>query len=157
MRYALLLVMSLSLTGCLAVIGYEPTPEELEALRRGEDPRAHENEQAQVNEPEHPARTTREGGQPAVATDQQPGPSQGIVLRWKDSATLVIEAAGAAEVVALAGEKASTDHDAEQRALNRRMNEWTYGMTVNLRYPTRDASGAVIYRDADGRLVAAIE
>jgi hypothetical protein len=139
------------------VIGYEPTPEELEALRRGEDPRAHESELAQVNEPEQPARTTREGGQPPASMSQQPGPSQGIVLRWKDSATLVIEAAGAAEVVALAGEKPSADHDAEQRALNRRMNEWTYGMTVTLRYPTRDASGAVIYRDAQGQLVATIE
>jgi hypothetical protein len=157
MRVVALLLICLSLSGCLAVIGYEPTPEELEALRRGEDPRAHETEDAQVSVPEHRHRTTREGGQPPASTNPEPAPHTGIVLRWKDSATLVIEAAGAAEVVALAGEQPSRDRDTEQRALNRRMNEWTYGMTVNLRYPTRDASGAVIYRDAQGQLVAAID
>jgi hypothetical protein len=34
----------LLMTGCMAVLGYEPTPSELEAIRRGEDPRANEAE-----------------------------------------------------------------------------------------------------------------
>ncbi len=149
MRAAVLLMLVVSLSGCIAVLGYEPTPEELAAILRGEDPRADEFQPA--------ARATTAPEPAPAATAQLDAPERGTVLRWRDSSTLVIEADGRAEVVALVGERALADHEAEQRALSSRMNLWTYGKAVRLTYPKRDASGGVIYRDGEGRLLARIE
>jgi hypothetical protein len=143
----------LSLGGCMAVLGYEPTPAELEAIKRGEDPRAGEgsrNTAGQAGEPEEP-------GQSDPETTRRPGPSEGTVLRWLDYATLVIEADGNREVVHLADEVPPESVPDENALLDERMNRWTYGSFVRLTYPLSDPEGATIYRDADGRLLARLD
>ena len=151
------LLLLLTLPGCMAVIGYNPTPEDVAAIQRGENPRDSDGQAQPKDQPQAPQRQGQAGQDPAPPVAQTPAPSQGVVLRWKDSATLVIEADGKAEVVALAGQAALTDHVAEQRALSDRMNRWTYGMGITLRYPKRDEAGNTIYRDTQGQLVATIE
>lgn len=143
------------LSGCLAVLGYEPTPAELEAIKRGEDPRANESRSSETgaSQPQDPADAVE---QPASA-EQSPGPLRGTVLRWIDSATVVVEAEGAREVVALAGEATRESAFEEQTALDDRMNRWTYGSAVTLTYPVKDARGETVYRDSEGRLLAHIE
>lgn len=150
MLRALTFLSPLLLCGCMAVLGYEPTDAELEAIRRGEDPRAGEAEreaereqQAEVREAE--AREAAKG---------PPAPAEGQVVRWMDSMTLVIEADARREVVAVIDDKL----DLEDRwAVDERMNNFTYGMWVRLRYPLTDDAGEVIYRDHEGRLLAEIE
>ncbi|MBX3460796.1 MAG: hypothetical protein KF696_12685 [Planctomycetes bacterium] len=147
------LIMLPLLASC-TVLGYEPTPEELEAIRRGEDPRANEQPR-QGNGGEQPE--GRDPQKPREApVDQPPGPLSGIVLRWVNSAVLVIEAEGKRETVALAGEAPLEDGWDEERRLDERMNKWTYGTQVTLEYPTRNGKGETIYRDGHGRLVAII-
>ena len=166
-RLLILACLSFCLSGCIAVLGYEPTPAELEAIKRGEDPRAGEAEREAEREK---ARTDQNGnagesGEPTTRTNsttygvdpKEVGPKQGTVLRWLDSATVVIEADSRRETVALPGVKASEDLAAEQNALNDRMDRWTYGTPVTLRYPLQDKRGEVIYRDSEGRLLANIE
>lgn len=152
-RCACLLILPL-LAAC-TVLGYEPTEAELEAIRRGEDPRANEKPR-EGNAGETPA---GEKSSPNRETprEQPPGPEKGTVLRWVNSATLVIEAGGKRETVALPGEAPLPDGWDEERRLDERMNKWTYGTQVKLTYPTRDDKGGVIYRDGNGRLVASIE
>jgi hypothetical protein len=153
MMRALILTLPLALGGCLAVIGYEPTPEEVEALQRGEDPRANEQpRQASGGEPARSVENTR-----PEPKEQPTGPADGTVLRWLDSATLVIEANARREVVALVGESVRTDLWDEQQALDERMNRWTYGKSIRLNYPRHTETGTTIYRDGEGRLLATIE
>lgn len=166
-RLLILVSLSFCLSGCIAVLGYEPTPAELEAIKRGEDPRAGEAEREAEREK---ARADQKGnagesGEPTSRTNSttygvdptEAGPKQGTVLRWLDSATLVIEADSRRETVALPGVQASEDMAAEQTALNDRMDRWTYGKSVTLRYPLQNKQGDVIYRDSEGRLLANIE
>ena len=60
-RLLILACLSFCLSGCIAVLGYEPTPAELEAIKRGEDPRAGEAEREAEREGD------REGGGEAWA------------------------------------------------------------------------------------------
>lgn len=154
--YALPLIFAL--TGCMAVLGYEPTPAELEAIRRGEDPRANEGDSRETTgNAGQPANEAGEPEEPAYSPEQTPGPEQATILRWLDSATVVVEADGAREVVALFGESVRESAFDEQVALDDRMNKWTYGSYVRLSYPVKNDEGDTIYRDAEGRLLAVIE
>lgn len=139
------------LGGCMAVIGYEPTEAELEAIRRGEDPRANEGKEPKP-ENNQPANNSR---QPEVPQDQKQGPDQGTVLRWVDARTVVIEAEERSQVVLIQGDKFETV-EAESRAFNDRMNQWTYGTAIRLTYPVKDKAGKPVYRDAEGNLLAEI-
>lgn len=158
LRLLTCLCLMFAATGCVAVLGYEPTPAELDAIMRGEDPRANESERKQGNAGES-AQIDRD--RPAAnnwnGAGQAPAPTEGTVLRWVNSVTLVIEAAERRETVALAGESALDDYQEEQRRLDERMNRWTYGSQVRLAYPTKDEKGEVIYRDQQGRLLARID
>lgn len=142
-------------SGCIAVLGYEPTPAELEMIRRGEDPRANENDSVDTTG------NAGEGGtetvEPTNTVEQKPGPEQGTVLRWMDSATVVVEVDNRREVVSLVGEKARESAFDERVALDDRMNKWTYGTWVRLSYPLTDNEGAPIYRDPQGHLLATID
>jgi hypothetical protein len=158
-----LILLSLATSGCMAVLGYEPTPTELAAIRRGEDPRAGEEERT-AERREARERREKEGNagesatsEPRYEEDAEPGPTEGTVLRWLDSATVVIEANAQRETVALAGETAHADSGEEYIALDDRMNRWTYGTPVRLTYPVKDQQGRPIYRDTRGRLVATID
>jgi hypothetical protein len=154
-----LLILLLLLPCACTVIGYEPTPEELEALRRGENPRAGERErraaerEAQQNSEAHPHTPTEPEPTPMQGP---PGPDEGVVLRWVDSATVVIEADNRRETVALPGERRRADTSEERRILDRRMEQFTYGTHVRLEYTQFDDDGEIVYRDTEGRLVAAI-
>ncbi|MBK8206904.1 MAG: hypothetical protein IPK87_08970 [Planctomycetes bacterium] len=156
-RLAIFLIFSCMLAGCAGVIGYEPTEAEAAAIARGEDPRANE----QPRESNGGEATDPETGRvvkPKEPPKEQPaGPGEGTVLRWVDSATLVIEAGAKRETVALVGEAPREDGWEEQRLLDERMNKWTYGTAVKLKYPTRNEEGKPIYRDGQGRLLAVIE
>lgn len=145
-------------SGCMAVLGYEPTPAELEMIRRGEDPRANEDEARDTtgNAGEGETRPG-EPEQPRIPRQQQPGPAGGTVLRWMDSATVVVEVNDEREVVRLAGERPRDSAFDEQVALDDHMNKWTYGAWVRLSYPLRGDDGSPIYRDAEGRLLATID
>jgi hypothetical protein len=169
-RSTLLIALLLCLSGCMAVLGYEPTPSELEAIRRGEDPRAGEAERnAERNAARESTRgnagesTSNEPGKPAkprepgYSTDETPGPSEGVVLRWVDSATVEIEVGLDRETVTLHGVKPLENSFDEQAALDDRMNRWTYGSFVRLTYPLRTEQGKTIYRDDRGRLIASID
>lgn len=151
--YALPLIFVLS--GCMAVLGYEPTPAELEAIKRGEDPRANEGENRETTG--NAGQPGEEPEEPRYAREQEPGPADGTVLRWMDSATVVVEAGGAREVVAIVGESKRDSAFDEQVALDDRMNKWTYGSYVKLSYPVKNDEGGTIYRDAEGRLLALID
>lgn len=144
----LICCLALLLSGCMAVIGYYPTEEELAALRRGEDPRANEG-----------ARRESTGGQPEAAAPaaDEAAPSSGKVLRWIDSATVAIEANSRREVVALAGYSKPADAEEERRAKDRHMDRWTYGKAVTLSYPLRDGQGSTLHRDGEGRLMALLD
>lgn len=143
MRVLLLLLMLLS-SGCMAVIGYIPTDEELAAIRRGEDPRAGERPApAAVAEPETPP------PQPA-------GPETALVLRWVEADKLIVEAQGRRQTVLIQGDNFASEA-ARERALNERMNRHTYGAGIRLVFPLRDAAGATIFRDSQGNLLARIE
>jgi hypothetical protein len=159
-RTLILASLALSLSGCMTVLGYEPTPAELEAIRRGEDPRANENARRQQgNAGESREQSGKGDTQPSAMNpqgDRNEGPAEGTVLRWIDSATVVIEADSHRETVALVGRKALDDLGREQDALDAHMERWTYGTRVQLQYPVKDKQGEVIYRDADGRLLATI-
>ena len=158
LRLLTCLCLMLTTAGCMAVLGYEPTPAELEAIRRGEDPRANEGEQKQGNAGESAqVERDRPAGNNWNSAEQAPAPTEGTVLRWVNSVTLVIEAADRRETVALAGESESDDFEFEQRRLDERMNRWTYGTTVRLAYPTKNEKGEPVYRDAQGRLLARID
>ncbi len=151
----LLLVLPL-LGGCMAIIGYDPTDEELDAIRRGEDPRAHENNQPADNSVQ--GNRQGQGGQPdrpKAEAEQLPGPGEGTVLRWMDASTLVIEAESRREVVKIQGDEFATTSE-ESRALNDRMNTYTYGTLVRLTYPQTGSEGKPVYRDAEGNLLARI-
>lgn len=151
----LLLVLPL-LGGCMAVIGYDPTDEELEAIRRGEDPRANEGKQPAANAVE--GNRQGQGGQPErpkAEAEQPPGPSQGTVLRWMDASTVVIEAENRREVVKIQGDNFASYAD-ESRALDERMNTFTYGSLIRLTYPQTGSEGKPVYRDAEGNLLARI-
>lgn len=143
----LICCLALLLSGCMAVIGYYPTEEELAALRRGEDPRANEG-----------ARREGAAGQPAepIAVSIDGAPRTGKVLRWIDSATVAIEAGGRREIVALAGRSRLADLNEEREAVSRQMDRFTFGMPVALTYPLTNAEGQAVHRDAEGRLIAAI-
>jgi hypothetical protein len=145
----------------MAVLGYEPTPAELEMIRRGEDPRAGEDERraeaAERREKEGAAGESREKGEPAYVEGAEPGPAEGTILRWLDSATVVIEANERRETVALAGQTTKPDSGDEYAALDERMNRWTFGTPVRLAYPVKDKQGRPIYRDERGNLLATIE
>lgn len=163
MLRVLCLPLVLLASGCMTVLGYEPTPAELEAIRRGEDPRAGEEERM-AERREARERREKEGSagesasrEPEYKEGAEPGPAEGTVLRWLDSATVVIEANGQRETVALAGETAHADSGDEYIALDDRMNRWTYGTTVRLTYPAEDKQGRPIYRDSRGRLIATID
>ena len=154
--YALPLIFVLS--GCMTVLGYEPTPAELEAIKRGEDPRANESEARETEgNAGQPGEEPTEPEEPRYAGEQEPGPEQGTVLRWMDSVTVVVEADSVREVVTLVGESPRESAFDEQVALDERMNKWTYGAFVKLSYPVKNDEGATIYRDAEGRLMAIIE
>lgn len=156
-RLAVLLICPLLLAGCAGVIGYEPTEAEAAAIARCEDPRANEQPReangGEATDPET-GRVVRPKEPPI---DQPAGPSEGTVLRWVDSATLVIEAGAKRETVVLVGEVTLQDGWEEQRLLDERMNKWTYGTAVKLKYPTRNEEGKPIFRDGQGRLLAVIE
>ena len=143
-------------SGCMAVLGYEPTPSELEAIRRGEDPRATEAEIRERNAGESSESTSTERDPVFAARSDDPAPLEGTVLRWMDSATVVIESGDRRETVALPGIEPSEDFGEEQRLLDDRMNRWTYGSNVRLSYPVKDDKGEVVYRDSQGRLLATI-
>jgi hypothetical protein len=159
MRVVLLLMLSLVLllAGCAGIIGYEPTEAEAEAIARGEDPRADEDAKREAREAANPGGGAGEARQPrdpsesgvGAAAEQKAGPERGTVLRWMDVRRVVIEADGNREVVVL-------PEDAPGGSLDERMNKWTYGTEVRLRYG-KDAQGKAIYRDELGRLLATIE
>lgn len=145
----------LALSGCMAVLGYMPTDAELEAIRRGEDPRANEDKPADTQAPTHKPMPTHKPDTIEIPVDQAPGPVEGTVLRWIDCYTLVIEAEGRRQTVLLQGPKLAT-HEAEAHALDGRMNDHTFGTIVRLGYPLRDKQDKPIYRDARGNLLAKI-
>ena len=143
----------------MAVLGYEPTPSELDAIRRGEDPRANESERKQGNAGESSESGANAEGprKPNYAAPvDEPAPQEGTVLRWMDSATLVIEAGDKRETIVLQGTTVPEDFGEERRLLDERMNEWTYGTPVRLTYPVTDDKGEVVFRDDQGRLLATI-
>lgn len=143
----LLLVLSV-LGGCMAVLGYEPTPSELEAIKRGEDPRANEGHGDERTAGESVGNDSQPREDKAIfEPDHSDGPGRGTVLRWIDAETLVIEAGGRRETVNVL----NRGNDLE--AL---MDAYTYGRDVELTYTTKDARGEVIYRDEQGRLLANI-
>ena len=136
------------LSGCMTVLGYEPTPAELEMIKRGEDPRANEGETDERTGGESAvAETKAEEERPIFEADQSEGPRTGTVLRWLNSDTLIVEADSKREVVVVANMTSDLD------AL---MDTYTYGTQVSLTYPRRNARGEVIYRDDQGRLLANI-
>ncbi|MCB9895479.1 MAG: hypothetical protein H6839_13610 [Planctomycetes bacterium] len=158
-RSLICLCLILLTSGCMAVLGYEPTPAELDAIRRGEDPRANESERKQgsAGESTDTGQTTESPRKSTYTTPtDEPAPQEGTVLRWMDSATLVIEAGDRRETVLIQGASVSEDFGEEQRQLDERMNEWTYGTPVRLTYPVKDDKGEVIFRDEQGRLLATI-
>ncbi len=142
------------LAGCMAVLGYNPTPEELEAIKRGEDPRARERQPVKDG-------ARADGGKgvekpPEAPRDQQPGPATATVLRWTSSATLTVEAEGRLMVVALPGVETPADFAAAERARMNAEDAFPYGTAIRLSYPVKDRAGKTIYRDADDRLLAEI-
>jgi hypothetical protein len=134
------------------VLGYNPTEAELEAIRRGEDPRADEGKPA----PEGRPAKKRAAEAPALPAEQSVGPATAMVLRWLDVSTLSIEADGKRQTVLIQGVNFATA-EAATRALDARMNAHTYGSSVRLIYPLKDAAGNAIYRDAQGNLLARVE
>lgn len=140
--------------GCMAVIGYEPTEEELEAIRRGEDPRANEGKEPKPASNQPAPNQPRQPDSPDAA-DQTEGPAEGVVLRWVDASTVVIEAEARSQVVRIPNERFET-REAEARVFNDRMNQWTYGTSVRLTYPVKGKDGKPVYRDAEGNLLAEI-
>lgn len=164
-RALTIVLVAVSLSGCMAVLGYEPTQAELDAIRRGEDPRAGEEERQKEREQAgldqqgnagESGETRASGANPGGDVYEQ-GPSEGTVLRWLDSTTLVIEADSRRETVALADQQPIEDSAREHLALEQRMDRWTYGTSVKLHYPIQDQSGEVVYRDREGRLLATID
>ena len=147
---ALSALIVLVLSGCMAVLGYNPTEAELEAIRRGEDPRANEGKAG----PAPDGKPAEE--KPALPAEQTPGPATATVLRWLDASTLSIEAEGRRQTVLIQGDNFATT-EAAARALDARMNAHTYGSSVRLAYPVKDAAGKPVYRDAQGNLLAVIE
>ena len=166
LRLLILLGLVAATSGCMAVLGYEPTPAELEMIRRGEDPRAGEEER---NAERREARERREkegtAGESSEAASREPkydegaepGPAEGTILRWIDSVTVIVEANAKRETVQLAGETVRENESDEWLALDDRMNRWTYGTQVRLTYPVKDKQGNPIYRDSRGNLIATIE
>ncbi len=141
-----LLPFVFALTGCLAVLGYEPTPDEIEAIKRGEDPRANEDRRTAGESESEPATE-----QPVFTADQdEPGPAAGTILRWVSAREVIIEADEKRERVARADAEPGDDLDAL-------MNRYTYGTPVRLGYPVTDSEGGTVYRDGQGRLLATIE
>jgi len=143
----------------MAVLGYEPTPAELAAIQRGEDPRAGEDERRETrgNAGESETRDPPKPKEPGFSDDRTPGPSEGTVMRWLDSATLIVEVGLDRETVTLFGEKPLENTFHEQDALDARMSRWTFGTYVRLSYPARDQQGKPVYRDDRGRLIARID
>lgn len=147
-RLAPLLLVLAALSGC-TVLGYVPTDAELEAILRGEDPRANEDEAAPKPKPRPPPAPPEVTG--------EAGPSRGTVLRWIDAATLVIEADDRRERVRLFRVTVPADPARAERALDQAMNRYTYGAAIRLRYPGRTRKGETVYRNAEGDLIATIE
>ncbi|MCL4729267.1 MAG: hypothetical protein KJ044_02365 [Planctomycetes bacterium] len=150
MRHALaMLALLLPLAGgCMAVLGYEPTPEELEAIRRGEDPRANESRAPK------PANNAP-ANSPEQQTPQDTAPSEGIILRWIDAVTVVIEAENLSHVVRIPNQRFAT-LEAEAAAFRERMDRYTYGTAVRLVYPVKDKLGRPVWRDEEGNLLAEV-
>lgn len=153
----LTLVCLLGLPGCAAVLGYEPTPQELDAIMRGEDPRADDaptEQPASVESSNEPRMTA---GAPNTPEPVQPetAPATATVLRWRKWNVVIVETDGAREEVVVLGQKKPANAFAEQSALDRNMNDYTFGATLTLEYES-DADGKPIYRDAQGRLIAKI-
>jgi hypothetical protein len=157
LRVLICLSLALATSGCIAVLGYEPTPAELEMIRRGEDPRAGEEERREKRGNAGESRETTENSEPEYSKEDAPGPAEGTILRWIDSATVIIEANGHRETVMIAGETPREDAFDEQAVLDDRMNRWTYGTSVRLTYPVKDKDGQPIYRDSRGNLIATID
>lgn len=145
-RLLIALPLALMLSACMTVLGYEPTPAELEAIKRGEAPRADKGEQAEVNKPGDESRKPAKD-KPIFEPDQSAGPSEGIVLRWIDSSRVVIEADSKSETVILASGRGDLDT---------LMDTYTYGTAITLTYSQKDAQGQTIYRDENGNLLADI-
>jgi hypothetical protein len=144
-----------------------PTDAEVDAIMRGEDPRADEDNPAPQPKPRagtgrQPRETT---GRPTrnpqprpevVPESDEPAPSQGVVLRWMDAATVVLEAGGKREIARVAGasvpkgfsEAADAKREAEERM--------PYGTRVSLEYPNLGTDGKPKYRDPEGRLLARV-
>jgi hypothetical protein len=157
LRALICLSLALATSGCMTVLGYEPTPAELEAIRRGEDPRAGEDERREKRGNAGESGETVDKTEPESPKEGAPGPNEGTILRWIDSATVVIEANEQRETVLIAGEAPREDMSDEQAVLDDRMNRWTYGTSVRLSYPVKDKQGQPIYRDSRGNLIANID
>ena len=135
----------------MAVLGYNPTEEELAAIRRGEDPRAGEASRKAGARPEKaPAEAE------TAPEKQAAGPAHALVLRWFEAGRVSVEVEGRRLTVLIQKDEFASEAEAA-RALDLRMTTYTYGTRVKLTYPVRDAQGNTVFRDAQGNLLAIIE
>lgn len=158
--------------GCGKVLGYYPTEAELDAIQRGEDPRANESSKPKEkpSEKDRPRdatggldnsgneRNTNSGG--AGEKPEEPstrGPGTGVVLRWVDCGLVIVEAEGKRERVRMPGVEVPRDYTEAQDALNQRREDFPSGTKLLLSYPKKSADGKVtIYRNNEGDLLANI-
>ena len=172
-RFAILLCLLVP-CGCGKVLGYYPTEAELDAIERGEDPRANETSKPAKKPVEkdrprdqgggldngNPERNTNSGG--AGERNEEPGanaagPGTGVVLRWVDCGLVIVEAEGKRERVRLIGVEVPRDYAQAQDELNQRREDFPSGTKLALTYPQNSADGKVIiYRNTEGDLLANI-
>lgn len=159
-RFIVIVAVLPLLAGCMGVIGYYPTEEELEAIKRGENPRAKANQPARDGKAGDSGKSARRDGgnvEPTPPPEQTPGPVRGVVLRWVSAASVNIEAEGRLHVVVIPGVVVPQEYSAAERARMNAEDEYPYGTAVILTYPRRDAAGKTVYRDNEDRLLAKIE
>ncbi len=171
MKRFLIVLLLCTPCGCGKVLGYYPTEAELDAIQRGEDPRANESSKPKEKpkEKDRPRdttggldgsgeRNTNSGG--AGEKPDEPGsagPSTGVVLRWVDCGLVIIEAEGKRERVRMPGVEVPRDYTEAQDALNQHREDFPSGTKLELTYPQKSADGKVIiYRNNEGDLLANI-
>lgn len=170
-RLAILLCL-LTPCGCGKVIGYYPTEAELDAIQRGEDPRANESGTPAPKPKEGDRKRDTTGGLEGSGKERGPnssgaggagdeardaGPSSAVVLRWIDCSLLIVEGEGKRERVRIPGAALPEDLAEANDALNAMREKYPSGTKLALSYPVKSQDGkSTIYRSKDGDLLAQI-
>ena len=170
-RLAILLCL-LTPCGCGKVLGYYPTEAELDAIQRGEDPRANESGKPAPKPKESDRPRDSSGGLEGSGKERGPnssgaggtgdeardaGPGSGVVLRWIDCTLLIVEGEGKRERVRIPGASVPTDFAEASDALNKMRETYPSGTKLVLAYPLKSQDGkSIVYRNKDGDLLAQI-